>query len=407
MNSITFEVIDSSKNTHKISTTADSPKLEIDDNLVNSLCEQLGISQITHFSVGVGANNMAIIIKDYTITQAIRIFSFYNSDSHISMLQTIDVNLEVVGQHIKHLQVDCKKLQLVNCSVDKIDIGLFKKFEPKKDKQNIELFKMELLDLRDSEIKTLDLFAKCTRIDIQRTRLAEMMFYSGMFSRDAKIKELHIWYNSNIDKLTISNNIEKLKIDTSRISRLYAHSTLKIGTLETKDAVVESCYGFNQSIFSTPSYDSWSWISKSAQNSLDTQLKADATYEMLKCSYRAEKKSDLFFGKLFDFCAGYGYKPFRIIRASALIILLNTIIYSVIELLTILSQHSIPLNCTSLWKAICHVWDNLLMSVASFIGQGALTSADGIAYWFSTFEYLSGIILFAMFVNALYLRYKE
>ena len=407
MNSITFEFVDSSKKTHQIATTVDSPKLEIDDSFVRSLCTQLHISEPAHFSIGIAANNMALIIKDYTMTQAIRIFSFYNSESHISMLQTIGVNLEVVGQHIKHLQVDCKKLQLVDCSVDKFDIGLFKKFLPKKDNQNVELFKMELLDLRDSEIKTLDLFAECARIDIQRTRLAEMTFFSGMFSRNAKIEELHIWYNSNIDKLTISNSIEKFKIDTSKISRLYAHSTLRIGTLETKDAVVESCYGFNQSIFLTPSYESWSWISKSAQNSLDTQLRADATYEMLKCSYKAEKKSDLFFGKLFDFCAGYGYKPFRIIRASALIILLNTIIYSVIEFLTILNQHSIPLTCTSFCTAICHLWDNFLMSVASFIGQGALTSADGIAYWFSTFEYLSGIILFAMFVNALYLRYKE
>ena len=407
MNSITFEFIDSSKKTYKLSMPTDSPKLEIDDNFAKSLCAQLNISTPTHFSIGIAANNMALIIKDYTMTQAIRVFSFYNSDSHISMLQAIDTNLEVVGQHIKHLQVNCKKLQLVDCSVDKIDIGLFKKFEPKKDNHNVELFKMELLDLRDSEIKTLDLFAECARIDIQRTRLAEMMFYSGMFSRNAKIEELHIWCNSNIDKLTISNSIKKFKIDTSKISRLYAHSTLRIETLETKDAVVESCYGFNQSTFSTPSYDSWSWISKSAQNSLNTQLRADATYEMLKCSYKTEKKSDLFFGKLFDFCAGYGYKPFRIIRASALIILLNAIIYAVIDLITILKQHSIPLTCTSLCKAICHLWDNLLMSVASFIGQGALTATDGIAYWFSTFEYLSGIILFAMFVNALYLRYKE
>lgn len=407
MNSITFEFIDSLKKAHQIATTVDSPKLEIDDSFVRSLCTQLHISEPTHFSIGVAANNMALIIKDYTMTQAIRIFSFYNSESHISMLQTIGVNLEVVGQHIKHLQVDCKKLQLVDCSVDKIDIGLFKKFEPKKDNQKVELFKMESLDLRDSEIKTLDLFAECTRIDIQRTHLAEMMFYSGMFSRNAKTEELHIWYNSTVDKLTISNIIEKLKIDTSKISRLYAHSTLNIGTLETKDAIVESCYGFKQSVFSNPSYDAWSWISKSAQNSLDTQLRADATYEMLKCSYKSEKKSDLFFGKLFDFCAGYGYKPFRIIRTSTLIILVNTIFYSIIELFSILGQHSIPLTCASLVKSISHIWNNFLMSVASFIGQGNLTSADGIAYWLSTFEYLSGIILFAMFVNALYLRYKE
>ena len=143
MNSITFELIDSSKETQKITTSIDSPKLEIDNRFVRSLCTQLNISEPTHFFIGVAANNMALIIKDYTMTQAIRIFSFYNSESHISMLQAIDVNLEVAGQHIKHLQADCKKLQLVDCSVDKLDIGLFKKFEPKKDNQNVELFKIE------------------------------------------------------------------------------------------------------------------------------------------------------------------------------------------------------------------------------------------------------------------------
>lgn len=32
---------------------------------------------------------------------------------------------------------------------------------------------------------------------------------------------------------------------------------------------------------------------------------------------------------------------------------------------------------------------------------------DGLPYWLSISEYLIGVILFAMFVNALYARYKE
>lgn len=36
-----------------------------------------------------------------------------------------------------------------------------------------------------------------------------------------------------------------------------------------------------------------------------------------------------------------------------------------------------------------------------------LTATLQLPFWFAMVEYLTGVILFAMFVNALYLRYKE
>lgn len=54
-----------------------------------------------------------------------------------------------------------------------------------------------------------------------------------------------------------------------------------------------------------------------------------------------------------------------------------------------------------------HIKNNFFLSTASIAGQGGLQINDGILFWFSMCEYLIGVILFAMFVNSLYLRYKE
>ena len=326
MNYITFELMDSAQQKYKKDIKLATSKLEINDSFVLPLCEEYGITTLTYFSINVGSNNMAIIVRDYTLTPIICIQSFYDIDSQISMLQSINVDIAVIGQRIKHLQADCKNILITNSSVDKMEIGIFNRFKPEGRDEDIELLKMDSVKLWDSEIKALDLFAECGRIEIQGSHVTEMMFYSGLFRKTATTDLFHIWYNTTIDQLTVSNTIKKLKLDTSKISRIYAHSTLCIDDLEMKDAIVESCYGFRKACFQTHSYDTWSWISKSAQNALDTQLRADATYEMMKCSHKNGKKADVFFGKLFDFCAGYGYKPIRIIRTSGIIILINIFI---------------------------------------------------------------------------------
>ena len=50
---------------------------------------------------------------------------------------------------------------------------------------------------------------------------------------------------------------------------------------------------------------------------------------MAKALYSTEKKGDKIVSNLFDFCAGYGYKPLRVIRTSGVIVLLNTFILTI------------------------------------------------------------------------------
>ena len=53
------------------------------------------------------------------------------------------------------------------------------------------------------------------------------------------------------------------------------------------------------------------------------------------------------------------------------------------------------------------IWKNFLISLAMLAGQSSVSMENGLSYWLSIIEYLIGVILFAMFVNALYARYKE
>lgn len=68
---------------------------------------------------------------------------------------------------------------------------------------------------------------------------------------------------------------------------------------------------------------------------------------------------------------------------------------------------SIPLNKESFCKGVDIVRNNLSISIAALAGQNSFTLKNGLPYWLSMIEYLLGVILFAMFVNALYARYKE
>ena len=87
--------------------------------------------------------------------------------------------------------------------------------------------------------------------------------------------------------------------------------------------------------------------------------------------------------------------------------LLNTFLLTILKVVSILSVKAIPVNATSVCKGFEVIWRNFLISFASLAGQINFTLEDGLPYWLSIIEYLIGVILFAMFVNALYARYKE
>lgn len=408
MNSIIFKLKDTDNKEYRVDGNSESSNLIINDNFILNICSQVGIENLKHLSLTLGANNMALLIKDYTLTDTVYIEGFYDVKSNISIFQTRATNIHMTGQTIQHMQIDCKSILLAECNIEKLDIGAHEQHKRMMNNQRDNIYKMDKVDLRNVSIGNLEIYAECNDINIQGSRIEELNNNGNMFKEfTSTVSCLHLWQNTNIGKLTISNKIKKFRIEDSSIGRLMARAKLLIDELEVKDSIIENCYGFKEKLFGTPKYESWQWIGKSAENSKDLRKRSEANYQMAKLLYQTEKKGDKFVSGIFDFCTGYGYKPLRIIRASGLVILLNTILLTLIKIVSILSISSIPLNTTTFYKGINVVWKNCLISFAALAGQNHFVMMDGLPYWLSVIEYLLGVILFAMFVNGLYVRYKE
>ena len=173
------------------------------------------------------------------------------------------------------------------------------------------------------------------------------------------------------------------------------------------NSVILNAYGFTNKNFKMQSLESWQIIEKSAHNDHNLNLRSEALYNILKLSSKGEGRIDKILLKIFDFCVGYGYKPVRLLRTSGLIIMTNAILFSIIQLLKKLATTSIPVNWCTIKNGIGAVINNVLLSISAFSGQSGLERCDGIVFWLGNIEYIFGVILFAMFVNSLYLRYKE
>ena len=413
MGSLLFEIKDNKDELHRVVVPDIGSILNInDDFMTKQVMARKGIEKIKYCSIKPNVENLTLLIRNYTLTDTIHIESFCDVRSDINIFQSIGTNIHMTEQKIQHMQVDCASIFAANCSVKKMEIGIFSVVNQYKNlsgtQENIA-YKMDKLELRDVNVGILDLYAECKYINVQRSRINEFNNNGNMLKNvTSTVGWINIWQNTHIGKLSIGNKIEKMTVDDTSIDKVVARAKLYIDTLEIKDSNIENAYGFEKKQFNDLTYDIWEWIGKSADNSRNVRGRAEANYQMAKLLYKTEKGTDKFMSSLFDFCAGYGYKPFRIIRTSGIMVLVNTFMFSFIKFVEILSKMwAIPLNGESFCKGATIVWNYFLISIAALAGQNSFELRDGLPYWLSVIEYLLGVVLFAMFVNALYARYKE
>ena len=413
MGSLLFDIKDNKDELHRVVVPDIGSILNInDDFMTKQVMARKGIEKIKYCSIKPNVENLTLVIRNYTLTDTIYIESFCDVRSDINIFQSIGTNIHMTEQKIQHMQVDCASVFAADCSVEKMEIGIFSVVNQYKNlsgaQENIA-YKMDKLELRDVNVGILDLYAECKYINVQRSRINEFNNNGNMLKNGTStVGWINIWQNTHIGKLSIGNKIEKMTVDDTSIDKVVARAKLYIDTLEIKDSNIENAYGFEKKQFNDLTYDIWEWIGKSADNSRNVRGRAEANYQMAKLLYKTEKGTDKFMSSLFDFCAGYGYKPFRIIRTSGIMVLVNTFMFSFIKFVEILSKMwAIPLNGESFCKGATIVWNYFLISIAALAGQNSFELRDGLPYWLSVIEYLLGVVLFAMFVNALYARYKE
>ena len=413
MGSLLFEIKDNKDELHRVVVSDIGSILTInDDFMTKQVMARKGIEKIKYCSIKPNVENLTLVIRNYTLTDTIYIESFCDVRSDINIFQSIGTNIHMTEQKIQHMQVDCASVFVADCSVEKMEIGIFSVVNQYKNLSGAQgniAYKMDKLELRDMNVGILDLYAECKYINVQRSRINEFNNNGNMLKNvTSTVGWINIWQNTHIGKLSIGNKIEKMTVDDTSIDKVVARAKLYIDTLKIKDSNIENAYGFEKKQFNDLTYDIWEWIGKSADNSRNVRGRAEANYQMAKLLYKTEKGTDKFMSSLFDFCAGYGYKPFRIIRTSGIMVLVNTFMFSFIKFVEILSKMwAIPLNGESFCKGATIVWNYFLISIAALAGQNSFELRDGLPYWLSVIEYLLGVVLFAMFVNALYARYKE
>ena len=413
MDSLLFEIKDNKDELHRVVVSDMGSILTInDDFMTKQVMARKGIEKIKYCSIKPNVENLTLVIRNYTLTDTIYIESFWDVRSDINIFQSIGTNIHMTEQKIQHMQVDCASVFAADCSVEKMEIGIFSVVNQYKNlsgaQENIA-YKMDKLELRDMNVGILDLYAECKYINVQRSRINQFNNNGNMLKNvTSTVGWINILQNTHIGKLSIGNKIEKMTVDDTSIDKVVARAKLYIDTLKIKDSNIENAYGFEKKQFNDLTYDIWEWIGKSADNSRNVRGRAEANYQMAKLLYKTEKGTDKFMSSLFDFCAGYGYKPFRIIRTSGIMVLVNTFMFSFIKFVEILSKMwAIPLNGESFCKGATIVWNYFLISIAALAGQNSFELREGLPYWLSVIEYLLGVVLFAMFVNALYARYKE
>ena len=125
---------------------------------------------------------------------------------------------------------------------------------------------------------------------------------------------MKIWNNVDIKTCEVSCKIEEVTIEDSIVTTMIAKERSIFGKIETNNTQVMNAHGFNKSKGSEFNMEMWQLISKSAESSNNSSLRAEANYQITKNMYKEEKGINKIIGVLFDFCTGYGFNPLRIFR---------------------------------------------------------------------------------------------
>lgn len=382
----------------KLQIDLENASFSLSDALISEIMQKSQMDDLVSCSLVIGANNIAIQITDYTKTPSVDIENFYNIPSSVSILQVKNVGIHVVKQKIDLLQADCSSVLLADCHVNHFDAGLNVHSEILAEKPRASM-KIESLDVRNSNIHTMQLFLDCKYLNIQGSNIDVLNMYGSM-KKDvpSSIQSMNIWQYSSIFDMTLYYDVKSFKLEESTISKLIAKGGCSLERFENQNGAVLNVYNFSKEHFKNISSDGWELVAKSATNQGFLDKRAEAQYHVVKAAYQRENGIRRIFGNLIDFCTGFGYKPIRAIRTCIIMILFSWVLIAGIDIARF-QISNITTNRT--------VMDSLLIAITAIAGQSGLNCNDGFPYWIAFGEYIGAVVLFAMFVNALYVRYKD
>jgi hypothetical protein len=410
-NVIRLKINNGNKNIFDEQLSINESIITINDNFVLSILRPFNINKdsIKYCYFTFGLANAFVDIINYTLTDEIYIDGFFNQPSYIAVLRCINTKLHIVDQHIKNMQIDGDSILIANCNIDEIDIGLNKQMKALTYNDIIDTeMHIKKIDIRSSVVREIKLFASCDSVNIQESEIKIVRFDCRFgTTKDRFIDMINIWRNCTINTVEISCQINVLKISESTVYALISKSKCKIDTLNIDQSIINTAYNFDLNNFRNLNTHSWHIISKSASSSHNLELRAKANYNIAN-TYMKEKtliyKIPMMFFKI---TTGYGYKPFRIIWFSLINIIVFGCIFFFLDNLThILNICDIILTTDAFIKIIDSLMENIFYSLGYFVGLSSNSSLNT-KYILALLENIIGVVTFAMFVNALYVKYKD
>lgn len=410
-NVIKLEINNGDKDIFVRQLSIDESIITINDDFLLSILRPLNINKdsIKYCYFTFGLINAFVDIIDYTLTDEIYIDGFFNQPSYIAVLRCINTKLHIVDQHIKNMQIDGDSILIANCNIDEIDIGLNKQMKALTNNgiKDTEI-DIKKIDIRSSVIHEIKLFASCDSVNIQESEIKIVRFdHRFGITKDKPIDMINIWRNCTINTVEISCQINVLKISESTVYTLISKAKCKIDTLNVDQSIINTAYNFDLNNFGNLNTHSWQIISKSASSSHNLELRAKANYNIAN-TYMKEKtlihKIPMMFFKI---TTGYGYKPFWTIWFSLINIIVFGCVFFFLDNLThILNICDIVLAADTFMKIVHSLIENIFYSLGNFVGLSSNSSLNT-KYMLALLENIIGVVTFAMFVNALYVKYKD
>lgn len=293
----------------------------------------------------------------------------------------------------EYLSLNCEEAEIVRCHMGLIDVGNIRSVrleERLKAKPNEH--GMKKLYIRESSIGKVDLSISINAIELCGSSIEYFTMFGFGDNLFRKIHRLDLVDHSEIGKLDIHGKIKVFRLLSGSIDNMYAKVQCRIGNFEVREGYVANAFGFRKTCFDNIRKDAWTLIALSAKNNNDYVLRGEANYQLAKYGYKGKGKLSQIGGKIFDLTTGFGYKPFNALISCLFVGVLGTILLMIIGLFTA-SKNTI-MDCA-------------IIAFSAILGQSGLTVDDGWRYVVTCVEYGISVILFAMFVNALYVKYRD
>lgn len=358
----------------------------------------IDLQKLYGFNAYVDANSLQVLI--FAEFGYFSIFRYMNSSPKLNHIKVYNIRefCRINGFEVNRIDIEYSKAMIVKSTVKELYFAIEKNNlnDPYGRQYN------QSLELHDSNIERVRIFAETKHIEIQKS-------YIGSIEISKTNEDLHIWQSSDIGRLFLSERIEKFKLSDSNIKAVYASSKTRIEKFELSSSRIESL----------PRFEAEYVIDKNENtlNLIKTSYKEQGNYNKFsEFAYKLEElktdREENFLLKglalLLKWTCGYGYKPLRTIFASSFIILAFGIIFSLPKAWDLKEYNIARLDS----KLICfpeNLIYGVLFSAESFLGFSS-TQVKPMSLGMSilvALEALCGLLFFSLLIYSLTKRFSE